>query len=214
MVEFRLPMFCSSCGAKNSPVGRFCLACGAALNHDAEATVLANDSVAEGLTIDPTTPRMPLPPRTPAARTPTPRSAPRAPSGSSGSLLSSDPIGGGRFVPGQIVAERYRIVALAGRGGMGEVYRAEDLKLSQIVAIKFLPETLSKDAAALSRFHSEVRIARQVSHPNVCRMFDIGDADGVTFLTMEYWFTELSIDDQKPLRNPRAPRPARPLPEP
>jgi serine/threonine protein kinase len=84
------------------------------------------------------------------------------------------------------VAERYRIVALAGRGGMGEVYRAEDLKLSQIVAIKFLPESLSRDAGALARFHSEVRIARQVSHPNVCRMFDIGDAEGITFLTMEY----------------------------
>ena len=69
---------------------------------------------------------------------------------------------------------------------MGEVYRAEDLKLSQIVAIKFLPESVSKDAGALARFHSEVRIARQVSHPNVCRMFDIGDADGITFLTMEY----------------------------
>jgi serine/threonine protein kinase len=89
-------------------------------------------------------------------------------------------------VPGQIVAERYRIVALAGRGGMGEVYRAEDLRLSQIVAIKFLPEAVSKDASALARFHAEVRIARQVSHPNVCRMFDIGDAEGITFLTMEY----------------------------
>jgi Protein kinase domain/zinc-ribbon domain len=175
-------MFCSSCGAKNSAQARFCSACGASLNHDAEATILGNDPdpVAVGTTLDPTTPRRPLPPRTPAPRTP------RAPSHPSGSPLSSDSIGGGRFVPGQIVAERYRIVALAGRGGMGEVYRAEDLKLSQIVAIKFLPETLSKDAAALARFHSEVRIARQVSHPNVCRMFDIGDAEGITFLTMEY----------------------------
>jgi serine/threonine protein kinase len=77
-------------------------------------------------------------------------------------------------------------VALAGRGGMGEVYRAEDLTLSQIVAIKFLPASLSQDATALARFHSEVRIARQVSHPNVCRVFDIGHADGVPFLTMEY----------------------------
>ncbi len=77
-------------------------------------------------------------------------------------------------------------MALAGRGGMGEVYRAEDLKLSQVVAIKFLPETLSQDAVALSRFHSEVRIARQVSHPNVCRVFDVGEAEGVMFLTMEY----------------------------
>jgi Protein kinase domain/zinc-ribbon domain len=174
-------MFCSACGAKNSPQARFCSACGAALNHDAEATILGNDpdSVA-GTTLDPATPRRPPPPQTPAPRTP------RAPSHPSASLLKSDSIGGGRFVPGQIVAERYRIVALAGRGGMGEVYRAEDLKLSQIVAIKFLPESLSKDAAALARFHSEVRIARQVSHPNVCRMFDIGDADGITFLTMEY----------------------------
>jgi hypothetical protein len=85
-----------------------------------------------------------------------------------------------------MIAERYRVVSLAGRGGMGEVYRAEDLKLGQLVAIKFLPESLSQDAAALARFHSEVRIARQVSHPNVCRVFDIGEADGVQFLSMEY----------------------------
>jgi hypothetical protein len=173
-------MFCSSCGAKNSPQGRYCSACGAALNQDAEATILGNDPLTEGVTIDPATPRSPLPPHPPATR------KPRAPSHPSASGLGSDSVGGGRFVPGQIVAERYRIVALAGRGGMGEVYRAEDLRLSQIVAIKFLPETLSKDTAALSRFHSEVRIARQVSHPNVCRMFDIGDAEGITFLTMEY----------------------------
>ncbi len=120
-----------------------------------------------------------------APRYSTPR-VPRPPSASAGTLSSSDAIGGGRFVPGQIVAERYRIVALAGRGGMGEVYRAEDLKLGQIVAIKFLPESLSQDASALARFHAEVRIARTVSHPNVCRMFDIGDMDGITFLTMEY----------------------------
>jgi serine/threonine protein kinase len=173
-------MFCSSCGAKNAPEGRFCSACGAALNPDVEATFLGSDPVAEGATIDSPTPRRPAPPQTPAPRTP------RAPSASAGTTSSSDSIAGGRFVPGQIVAGRYRIVALAGRGGMGEVYRAEDLRLSQIVAIKFLPESLSKDAAALARFHSEVRIARQVSHPNVCRMFDIGDVDGIAFLTMEY----------------------------
>ena len=69
---------------------------------------------------------------------------------------------------------------------MGEVYRAEDLRLTQVVAIKFLPEALSRDASALARFHSEVRVARQVSHPNVCRVFDIGDAEGIPFLTMEY----------------------------
>src|SRR5213076_1852433 len=71
-------------------------------------------------------------------------------------LTSSDAISGGRFT------------------------------LGQIVAMKFLPERLSRDAAALSRFHSEVRNARQVSHPNVCRVFDIGEAEGTLFLTMEY----------------------------
>jgi Protein kinase domain len=75
---------------------------------------------------------------------------------------------------------------MAGRGGMGEVYRAEDLRLSQTVALKFLPESVAQDGAALARFHREVRIAREVSHPNVCRVFDIGDVDGLPFLTMEY----------------------------
>ncbi len=69
---------------------------------------------------------------------------------------------------------------------MGEVYRAEDLTLGQVVALKFLPATLSQDATALARFHAEVRTARQVSHPNVCRMFDIGETEGTLFLTMEY----------------------------
>lgn len=134
----------------------------------------------EGETIapPPSTPRKP--PLTPA-----PSRTPRA-ARSSDPLTSSDSIGGGRFTPGQILAERYRIVALAGRGGMGEVFRAEDLTLGQIVAMKFLPERLSQDAAALSRFHGEVRNARQVSHPNVCRVFDIGETDGTLFLTMEY----------------------------
>ena len=122
--------------------------------------------------------------RKPSA-TPTPSRTPRS-SSSPNPLTSSDAIGGGRFTPGQILAERYRIVALAGRGGMGEVFRAEDLTLGQIVAMKFLPERLSQEEAALSRFHGEVRNARQVSHPNVCRVFDIGEAEGTLFLTMEY----------------------------
>jgi predicted Ser/Thr protein kinase len=92
----------------------------------------------------------------------------------------------GGFAPGQILAERYRIVGLLGKGGMGEVYRADDLKLGQVVALKFLPEELARDEAALERFRAEVRTARQVSHPNVCRVYDIGESDGRQFLTMEY----------------------------
>ena len=92
----------------------------------------------------------------------------------------------GRIVPGTLLADRYRIVALVGRGGMGEVYRAEDLKLDEDVALKLLPERLVQDGAALARFHREVRIARDISHANVCRVFDIGEANGVPFISMEY----------------------------
>ena len=91
-----------------------------------------------------------------------------------------------RFVPGQVLADRYRVIALLGKGGMGEVYRADDLRLEQPVAMKFLPERIAHDGAAQARFHREVRLARQVSHPNVCRVFDIGEASGLPFLTMEY----------------------------
>jgi serine/threonine-protein kinase len=69
---------------------------------------------------------------------------------------------------------------------MGEVYRADDLKLRQPVALKFLPQALSRDTRRLERFHHEVRVARQVSHPNVCRVYDIGEADGQQFISMEY----------------------------
>ncbi|HEX5734331.1 MAG TPA: protein kinase, partial [Blastocatellia bacterium] len=93
---------------------------------------------------------------------------------------------GGRFIPGTVLASRYRIIGMLGRGGMGEVYRADDLKLAQSVALKFLPENLARDRDTLTRFHKEVRIARQISHPNICRVFDIGEIEGHHFLSMEY----------------------------
>ena len=96
------------------------------------------------------------------------------------------PRGHGRFLPGSVLGDRYRIVALAGRGGMGEVYRADDLKIGQPVALKFLPADLERDADRLSRLMGEVRIARQVSHPHVCRVFDVGEFEGHHFITMEY----------------------------
>jgi serine/threonine-protein kinase len=107
--------------------------------------------------------------------------------GEGGWLSSSGSIDHGRFTPGQMLDNRYRIVGLLGRGGMGEVYRADDLRLGQPVAIKLLPPSLAHDPSRLAQFHSEVRTARQVSHQNVCRVHDIGEIEnGQLFLTMEY----------------------------
>jgi hypothetical protein len=100
----------------------------------------------------------------------------------SSSGVSSD----GRFLPGALLAARYRIVAMLGRGGMGEVYRADDLTLGQPVALKFLPRAILDNPNALERFRNEVRIARRVSHPNVCRVYDLTEIDGNFFLSMEY----------------------------
>ncbi len=85
-----------------------------------------------------------------------------------------------------MLSGRYRIVALLGRGGMGEVYRADDLVLGQQVALKFLPAPVARSPSAVERFRNEVRLARRVSHPNVCRVYDLGEAGGELFLSMEY----------------------------
>ncbi len=91
-----------------------------------------------------------------------------------------------QLIPGTRFGKRYRIVELLGEGGMGEVYRADDLQLGQTVALKFLPRHLTDDPTALARLRNEVRVARHVSHTNVCRVFDIGEEDGQFFISMEY----------------------------
>ena len=102
------------------------------------------------------------------------------------SLFTSDSIDDARFVPGDILSESYRIVGLLGRGGMGEVYRADDLKLKQPVALKFLPTSLNTDGAALARFYKEVSVARQISHRHVCRVYDVAEYQGEHFISMEF----------------------------
>ena len=69
---------------------------------------------------------------------------------------------------------------------MGEVYRADDLKLGQQIALKFLPRDLGRDPVRRERFFAEVRITRQLAHPNICRVYDIAEANGQYFLTMEF----------------------------
>jgi predicted Ser/Thr protein kinase len=96
------------------------------------------------------------------------------------------PVPDQRFLPGTLLASRYRIVSRLGKGGMGEVFRADDLILGQAVALKFLPESAKGNLNLLTRFYDEVRIARQIAHKNVCRVYDIGEVDGQPYLSMEY----------------------------
>ncbi len=154
---------CGQCGEALTEKTRFCPSCGKSVASE----VFDTQTVALG-------------------------ASPRPPSTGSGSerpvthVSSTRSSREGRFAPGAILANRYRIVALLGKGGMGEVYRADDLTLDQPVALKFLPESLSNHPEAAARFRNEVRIARQVSHPNVCRVYDISEFDGIYLLSMEY----------------------------
>jgi len=109
-----------------------------------------------------------------------------SPGSSPGGGGPATPSDGGDFFSGQMIAGRFRIVGRIGSGGMGDVYRADDHELGTSVALKFLPFELAGDAVRLARLRNEVRVARQVAHPNVCRVYDIGDADGRPFLSMEY----------------------------
>jgi len=107
------------------------------------------------------------------------------PSGLAG-ISSNGAADEGRFIAGTLLGGRYRIIGLLGQGGMGEVYRATDLTLGQSVALKFLPAEAAGNSRLLERFAGEVRVARQVSHPNVCRVYDLGEIDGAPFISMEY----------------------------
>jgi serine/threonine-protein kinase len=91
------------------------------------------------------------------------------------------------LAPGQILANRYEIRKVLGAGGMGMVYKATDRELGESVAIKTLrPEFMESDPAALDRFRSEIRLARRISHRNVVRTHDIGEVDGLYYITMEF----------------------------
>jgi len=147
---------CPVCAGAIPETSRFCPACGAQV-------ALSSQAATERAPDDggPPTPRL-------------------------SSSTPSSAISGERFAPGTVLGGRYRIASRLGKGGMGEVYRADDLKLAHVVALKFLPEQLVADPTRLARFHHEVKIARQISHPNVCRVYDITEADGQHFISMEY----------------------------
>jgi hypothetical protein len=162
-------MKCPVCTQEIAEESLSCPSCGIELKDSyAKTRILPDDSKPRSGRTSPPAGKSPLPSRHSAAHT------------------LSDSLDHARFIAGTILNERYRVIGLLGRGGMGEVYRAEDLTLEQPVALKFLPEALLADGAALARFHREVRVARQISHRNVCRVYDIGETEGMNFLSMEY----------------------------
>jgi len=161
---------CTSCSTELPANSRFCLTCGANLTPSGTHQPKSNpDDVAT------------------IAMTDMGASPPIAPtSGSRFRVSGSGSADTQRFPPGTLIASRYRVVARLGKGGMGEVFRADDLILGQTVALKFLPPAATNNPNLLARFYDEVRIARQVTHPNVCRVHDIGELQGQPYLSMAY----------------------------
>ncbi len=147
---------CPSCLTAVVPNSRFCYSCGQAIVTLSEMATAGSVNFAAG----------------PAAAVRLVRH------------ISSDSVPAGGFTPGTVLIGRYRIIGLLGRGGMGEVYRADDLKLGQAVALKFLPKPLASDPVRRERFFAEVRITRQLAHPNICRVYDIA-RNGWTIFSLD-----------------------------
>ena len=158
-------MTCPECGQKNPEARSECSGCGASLES------AAGDASREGTVA--------LPPVDGIAAT-AGWSVPAAPDPQVSSIEY------GPFAEGTCVGGRYEIVKLLGEGGMGAVYQARDVELDRPVALKVIRPELATNSTILQRFKQELILAREVTHPNVVRIFDLGTADGVKFITMEY----------------------------
>ena len=119
-------------------------------------------------------------PPPPARQTPAPFSA--------ASRTMSDSMFGGQPVlePGHVLGQRYEILSLLGEGGMGAVYKARDIELNRIIALKTIRREYAGNSAIIERFKQELILSTQVTHRNVIRIYDLGEADGMKFITMEY----------------------------
>ena len=171
-------MICPRCRAENSEHALNCSRCGTGLASVGGANTFTEDDVTAPA-------RLPAYPITSAAvglATPAPGSG-GVVSGSSASLSA---IAAGTLMPGTEFGPRYRIEALLGRGGMGAVYKAYDKELNRVVALKLVRPELTADASSMQRFKQELLLASKISHKNILRIHDLGDVEGVKFISMAY----------------------------
>ena len=151
-------MECPVCATQNPDVAPQCLKCSSPLQNQGSQETLNYAQPPEDWTLGP------------AAR------APAFPA-----VAASD-----QLTAGSLLAGRYEILQLLGRGGMGAVYKAKDKELDRVIAVKLIRPELAKNQEVLRRFKQELILARQVTHKNVIRIFDLGQADGIKFITMDF----------------------------
>src|SRR5215469_929663 len=171
-------MQCPKCNSENGPSALTCVRCGLVLNeldltvvgaHDAQQTLGGpEDSRGSGAN------------RSDSSGTAEDWAAPKSVSG----RVALTPRG--TLGVGTVLGERYEILAMLGQGGMGAVYKARDQELDRVVALKVIRPELTTNPDILKRFKQELILARQVTHRNVIRIFDLGQAEGLKFITMEF----------------------------
>src|SRR5438309_3518167 len=183
-------MRCTYCKAENPPNAAACGKCGKA-GPPSEATFVGNEPVKKPKPSS----KIELPKDTNLASKGEDRQGtfvatktPATPEGwsISNTRAPAPAVPNGEFAPGKVLGHRYEILALLGQGGMGAVYKARDTELDRLVALKIIRPELTTNPEILKRFKQELILARQVTHRNVIRIFDLGQADGFKFITMEY----------------------------
>ena len=121
-----------------------------------------------------------------AEAAPSPAASRRSSAASRRSPDAGDSLSAAILPEGTEIGHRYRVVALLGRGGMGAVYRVRDEELNRDVALKLIRPEIAADADVIGRFKREIQLSSRVTHKNVLRVYDLGEADGISFLTMQF----------------------------